>query len=112
MKYKVQRNRAYRLRLLAGTCGIMFAMQLAPTTAWADETDLEDRTEVADQTPVQNSEDDVAIVVTGSRIVRDGGNAPTPVSVISSEEINLEAPANVADFVNTCLLYTSDAADE
>ncbi len=101
MKYKVQRNRAYRLRLLAGTCGIMFAMQLAPTTAWADETDLEDRTEVADQTPVQNSEDDVAIVVTGSRIVRDGGNAPTPVSVISSEEINLEAPANVADFVNT-----------
>lgn len=41
------------------------------------------------------------ITVTGSRIVRDGYNAPTPVSVISSKELQAEAPANVADFVNT-----------
>ena len=33
--------------------------------------------------------------------MRDGNDAPTPVSVISSEEINTEAPANIADFVNT-----------
>jgi outer membrane receptor protein involved in Fe transport len=41
------------------------------------------------------------MIVTGSRIVRDGFSAPTPVSVISTEEINREAPANISDFVNT-----------
>lgn len=41
------------------------------------------------------------IVVTGSRIARDGFSAPTPVSVISAKELETEAPANVADFVNT-----------
>jgi iron complex outermembrane receptor protein len=41
-----------------------------------------------------------SIVVTGSRIVRDGYQAPSPTSVISSEDIALRAPANVADYVN------------
>jgi outer membrane receptor protein involved in Fe transport len=41
------------------------------------------------------------IVVTGSRIVRDGYSAPTPVSVISAKELKAEAPANISDFVNT-----------
>lgn len=41
------------------------------------------------------------ITVTGTRIVRDGYSAPTPVSVISAEEISREAPANINDFVNT-----------
>jgi len=41
------------------------------------------------------------VTVTGSRIAREGFYAPTPVSVISSEEMAVEAPANVTDFVNT-----------
>jgi iron complex outermembrane recepter protein len=41
------------------------------------------------------------IIVTGTRIVRDGYNAPTPVSVISIKELKAEAPANISDFVNT-----------
>lgn len=41
------------------------------------------------------------IVVTGSRIARTGFDAPTPVSVITGAEIAAEAPANIADFVNT-----------
>ncbi|UIJ46353.1 TonB-dependent receptor [Sphingomonas cannabina] len=41
------------------------------------------------------------IVVTGSRIVRDGYSAPTPVSVIGTADIQANAPANLADFVNT-----------
>jgi outer membrane receptor protein involved in Fe transport len=44
---------------------------------------------------------DSEVTVTGSRIVRDGFSAPTPVSVISTEEINREAPANISDFVIT-----------
>lgn len=40
------------------------------------------------------------IVVTGSRIARDGYEAPTPLTVVGEEEIQAAAPANVADFVN------------
>lgn len=40
------------------------------------------------------------IVVTGSRIVRDGYNAPTPLTIMGRDEINAVAPQNVADFVN------------
>jgi outer membrane receptor protein involved in Fe transport len=40
------------------------------------------------------------ITVTGSRIQRDGYQAPTPLTVINSEDIEATAPANVADFVN------------
>ncbi|WP_269714980.1 TonB-dependent receptor plug domain-containing protein [Caulobacter sp. NIBR2454] len=41
------------------------------------------------------------ILVTGSRIARDGYAAPTPVNVLGTEEISAAAPANIADFVNT-----------
>ncbi len=49
----------------------------------------------------EEAEEEATIVVTGSRVVRDGNDAPTPVSVISAAEIDNEVPANVADFVNT-----------
>ena len=38
------------------------------------------------------------IVVTGSRIARDGYNTPTPVSVLNEEDIQAEAPGSVAEF--------------
>jgi iron complex outermembrane receptor protein len=40
------------------------------------------------------------IVVTGTRVVRDGYKAPTPTSVLGAEQIAAKAPANLADFVN------------
>jgi outer membrane receptor protein involved in Fe transport len=40
------------------------------------------------------------LVVTGSRIARDGYQAPTPVTVITEQELLAGATANVADFVN------------
>ncbi|MBX7199105.1 MAG: TonB-dependent receptor [Rhodospirillaceae bacterium] len=40
------------------------------------------------------------IVVTGSRIVRDGYEAPTPVSVLGTEELQAMNDANIADSVN------------
>lgn len=41
------------------------------------------------------------IVVTGSRVVRDGFQAPTPVQVLSEEDIENSSPTNnIADFVN------------
>ncbi len=41
------------------------------------------------------------IVVTGTRIVRDGYEAPTPTTVVGVEELQAAAQANVADYVNT-----------
>jgi iron complex outermembrane recepter protein len=40
------------------------------------------------------------VVVTGSRIARDGFEAPTPLTVIGAEQIDASAPENLADFVN------------
>src|SRR5882757_11349068 len=41
-----------------------------------------------------------AVSVTGTRVVRDGYSAPTPVTVVGTQEIQAQAPANLADFVN------------
>ncbi len=40
------------------------------------------------------------IVVTGSRVLRDGGASPTPVTVVAAEQLQLAAPGNVADGLN------------
>jgi outer membrane receptor protein involved in Fe transport len=41
-----------------------------------------------------------AVSVTGTRVQRDGYSAPTPVTVVGSEQIEAQAPQNLADFVN------------
>src|ERR1044072_1585796 len=41
------------------------------------------------------------IVITGTHIVRDGFEAPTPVSVVGMEQIQTSATSNVADYLNT-----------
>lgn len=40
------------------------------------------------------------IVVTGTRIVRDGYEAPTPTTVIGIEALQTAAPANIADYLH------------
>ena len=45
------------------------------------------------------------IVVTGSRIVRDGYEAPTPVTVIGVEQFETAAGPNLADYVNTLPVF-------
>ncbi|MDX3910490.1 MAG: TonB-dependent receptor [Sphingobium sp.] len=85
-------RRGDRLRLLAtiGTGAMCLAAQSAYAQDAAAPADVED---AAPET--------MEITVTGSRIVRDGYDAPTPVSVISTKELKSEAPANISDFVNT-----------
>ena len=57
-----------------------------------------------DRAPVRNSVGSGSqeeILVTGSRIVRDGFQSPTPLTVMSEEEIENSSPTNnIADFVN------------
>ncbi len=40
------------------------------------------------------------VVVTGTRIVREGFEAPTPMTVVGVEEIQANAPATISDYVN------------
>ena len=54
---------------------------------------------VSDEAPV--SEDVEALVVTGSRIVRDGYKAPTPVNVVGAEELQTSAGTNISDVLRT-----------
>ena len=91
------RDRTLRRRLLTGAALAAGTMALLPLPAAAQ---LIPPPGQEPATPLPG-DDSAPILVTGSRIVRDGNDAPTPVSVISSEEISTEAPANIADFVNT-----------
>ena len=76
-----------------------FALLLAASclTAPAFAQDQE-----ADPAPVETQSDDGDdILVTGTRIMRDGFQAPTPVTVLTSEDIENSSPTNnIADFVN------------
>ena len=40
------------------------------------------------------------LVVTGSRILRDGYEAPTPVTVLGAEQLQADAPLNIANAIN------------
>ncbi|HWK49480.1 MAG TPA: TonB-dependent receptor plug domain-containing protein, partial [Steroidobacter sp.] len=50
------------------------------------------------------------VVVTGSRITRDGYEAPTPVSVLGADELNALNVVNVADAVNVLPAFSGSAS--
>ncbi|WP_260928572.1 TonB-dependent receptor plug domain-containing protein [Novosphingobium sp. 9] len=84
-----------RLALLAGSAAMAFGTGTAHAQT-AEASAQAAPVAVADETAAPASD----IVVTGSRIVRDGYSAPTPVTVLGSQEINAQKPANISDFVN------------
>jgi len=59
---------------------------------------------LAQDTAPQAAEQEVSqeqIVITGSRVVRNGFQAPTPLTVLTLEDIQNTSPSNnIADFVN------------
>jgi iron complex outermembrane receptor protein len=57
---------------------------------------------LAQDAPAGDGEDRASevIVVTGSRVQRDGYDAPTPATILDVAAIEKAAPANIADFVN------------
>ena len=71
-----------RKALRHSTSGIFIAV-LATGTAWPQDTG-----------PIE------AVVVTGSRIKRDGYSSPTPTTVVTAEDIAATAPGTVADGLN------------
>lgn len=79
---------------------------LLPSNAWAQAAPAESAEQPSQpagesaepQSDASSSEQD--IVVTGSRVVRDGFQSPTPLTALGAEQIALTAPANIADAVN------------
>lgn len=78
---------------IATVCGL-----LAPVAAQAQETPLaEQETPSAKDKKTGELEE---VIVVSTRVVRDGYNSPTPTSVLGIEEIQADAPRNIADVVN------------
>ncbi|WP_304191113.1 TonB-dependent siderophore receptor [Phenylobacterium aquaticum] len=78
-----------------------YALATASLAALLASTHAATAAEAADATAGKGEAVVEEVLVTGSRVVRDGYDAPTPVNVLGTEEIKAAAPANIADFVNT-----------
>jgi outer membrane receptor protein involved in Fe transport len=50
------------------------------------------------------------VVVTGSRIIQNGNNAPTPVTVVSTQQILTTTPSTLADAVKTLPVFAGYSA--
>jgi outer membrane receptor protein involved in Fe transport len=79
--------------LLAG------ASMLAASSAFAQTPQLSQPQGPTTETPADASEVD-EVVVTGSRVVRDGAQAPTPVTVVSAEQLQQSQPGLIAESLN------------
>src|ERR1700744_1929166 len=88
----ITQSRSSRVRKYAQISACAAALFLSAQAATAQE-----------QQVAQADEGVEAVSVTGTRIVRDGYSAPTPVTVMGAEQIQAQAPANLADFVNSSL---------
>lgn len=86
-------TRSFRKVLVSSTA---FAAMAIAMPAWA-QTAAPETQASAQPAPAEEGE----ILVTGTRIRRDGFKAPTPLTVLTQEEIQNGSPSNnIADFVN------------
>lgn len=81
----------HRSRGLAGTC-VVLGLSCAPVAVAQQESEVG-----ATRTGGQAIEE---VVVTGTRIARDGYDAPTSVSILGTEDIEASNPENISEFVN------------
>src|SRR5687767_14863342 len=62
--------------------------------------------ETADESE-QPATPDAEIVVSGSRAIVDGTNAPTPVTVVSQEQLRMASPSSLIDGLNQLPVFSS-----
>lgn len=87
----MNRSKSFKNILISGTA---LAALAGTAPAWA-------QTETTPTTQDQVREDEGEVLVTGTRIIRDGFQAPTPLTVLTLEDIQNTSPTNnIADFVN------------
>jgi iron complex outermembrane receptor protein len=86
-----------RARFLCGTT--LLALSLASQTAFAQTAPQADATAVPQDAPAADTADQAApeteIIVTGSRIARNGFDATTPVNVVNQDDIKLSGNVNI-----------------
>ena len=95
-------SRSFNTHILstASAIALLTATLAAPYAAQAQNT-----------APAQSAQEDLGeVIVTGSRIIREGYEAPTPLSVVDSAAISASATPNVAEFVNTMPVFSGSAA--
>ena len=88
----IQSRHCRRLKTTSSLVAIMLATPVAVGAANA-----------ADAQPAQPVPEE--IVVTGSRIIRDGYEAPTPVTVVGIEQLQESAKPNIADTLNQMPIF-------
>ena len=71
------------------------------------------RTSGAQQGTAESSDRAIEeVVVTGSRIVRDGSSAPTPVTVLSADYLDERGVVNVADVLNELPMFRNSLTNQ
>lgn len=85
--------------MMVGVLASAIALCLTPLKTSAQDAALPQQKQ--DGTPTDMDAIKVTAPTTGTRVVRDGYSAPTPTNILNSDDIQAEAPANIADFVNT-----------
>ena len=104
MNYRVQStNRLIRLSMSVSAASLLAALA-APASAQEVTALGTAAAQAAPQDAPLTPEEQVAegdVTVTGTRIARDGFQAPTPLTVLTLEDIQNTSPSNnIADFVN------------
>jgi iron complex outermembrane receptor protein len=93
----IRRATPFAALLAVAGSNIAYAQQAAPAAQPAQSA--------SEAAASENQSEQVGsletVVVSGSRIIRDGYNSPTPVSVIGAEVLQTNATSNVADALNT-----------
>ncbi|MFN6986009.1 MAG: TonB-dependent receptor plug domain-containing protein, partial [Rhizobium oryzihabitans] len=89
-------RRLLRTKALLACAAAMPALGFAPAALAQSAGD-----QAAEQTSEADGEAEKIITVTGSRIARDGYDAPTPVNVVTEAELDAEPQANIGDYVST-----------
>lgn len=66
-------------------------------------------TPTAADAPEDKTSDD--IVVTGSRTISNGNNAPTPVTIVSTEQLQATTPTNISDGLKKLPVFANSGGD-
>lgn len=90
--------KSFKNILVSGTA---LAAMAGTAPAWAQTEATGSALPQTEQDAAQRDAGGDEVVVTGSRVIRDGFQAPTPLTVLTQEDIQNTSPSNnIADFVN------------
>ncbi|WP_116807927.1 TonB-dependent receptor plug domain-containing protein [Steroidobacter cummioxidans] len=90
-------------------CGLAFAVASVLASALVAGPALaQDASTPAAETAAAGSSQLDTVVVTGSRLVRDGYEAPTPLTVVGSEQVAQQATPNLIDYLTTLPAFSGN----